>query len=631
MGKDIYEVLVDRLNKAGFVFSTDCEIEKNDSMLIAARYAMSDKNQPSYIASSWHMTSVAEKLELSVDELEVLLAILNEDKEDVTVSDISVKHNRNELSIRSMFYNLKRKGYLSTVEGSPFRESGFRLTNRGLMCLLAGQPMDKLDTEPFIKLEPEDLLSTTSGRAVSRKSRTIPGAEDMFDSMFDVGTEYSVRVLPDEKVDVPFLDFLKTKVADFSSGKLSVNHLVGFAEMCLKNGENKRFRDAFHSIGFEKLPDNQKAFLLLLCDYFTKNGTVPMNFTRDSSPIDVSQERFEELSSAAKSLVTTGLVVIPPDDTYSNNKDEIVKERYMLSPDAVGAVFHGMTQFINYASLCRQADVWKSDSIEPKNLLFDGEMSQKVAALYKLIDPSSSATLLKRLAEVGRKSLTCLFYGAPGVGKTELCRQLARSTGRDCIVADPAKLNGCYWGDSEKNAREVFRAYKYLYKISDKAPILVFNEADGIISKRFTEVNRATEKSENAVQAIILQELESFEGIFIATTNLQNNLDVAADRRFLYKMRFDYPSAQIRKAIICMKMKWISEEDAQTLSREFCLSGGQVDNLASKCVIEKFMTGQEASLEKMRSFCREEVSMRSAETRQDSRIGFIRYPQKASK
>ncbi len=235
------------------------------------------------------------------------------------------------------------------------------------------------------------------------------------------------------------------------------------------------------------------------------------------------------------------------------------------------------------------------------------------------------------LKSLTQRSSLCLFYGVPGVGKTELCRQLARSTGRDCVVVDPAKLNGSYWGDTEKNAREVFSAYKYLYKISDRAPILVFNEADGILNKRFTEVTRATEKSENAVQGIILQELETFEGIFVATTNLQNNLDAAADRRFLYKLRFDYPSPEIRSRIIRMKMNWVTEEEATALANEFNLSGGQVDNIASKCIIEKFMTGSEASLEKMRGFCREEVSMRTTDSRHESRIGFICYPRKDTK
>ena len=48
---------------------------------------------------------------------------------------------------------------------------------------------------------------------------------------------------------------------------------------------------------------------------------------------------------------------------------------------------------------------------------------------------------------------------------------------------------------------------------------------------------------ENTIQNIILQEMESLDGILIATTNLADNLDTAFERRFLYKIRFDKPDA----------------------------------------------------------------------------------------
>lgn len=632
MEKDIYEIIVERLNKAGFVFDSDFEVAKNESMLIAGRYALCDRSRPDFRTSIKHTSKVASKLDITFDELEMLLAIVKEDGDVIPASLIVSKYRRDMIAVRSICSDLKRKGYLDGVESTPFREGGYKVTNRGLMCLLSEQPMDKLDTEPYIRLEAEDEVFPSRRKAISRNRMFPTDITETISGLFENENEQESR--PKSKsvsVDVPFLEFLDGKIDEFCDGNLPMFHLLGLADMCLDCSQNKRFGAAFNSIGYQKFSNEQKTFLLMLCNHFAKNGAVPMNFSPKSSPVDVSSSRFKDLTSAAQALVTAGVVIIPPDDTCTNNKDEIVKERFMLSPDVVGAIFHGMTSLINYATLCKQADVWKCDSIEPKNLLFDKEMAEKVSCLNTLVDPKLSATLMKRLKEIGRKSLTCLFYGAPGVGKTELARQLARATGRDCIVVDPAKIDGSYWGDSEKNIREVFRAYKYLYKISDKAPILVFNEADGIITKRFTNVSRATEKSENAVQGIILQELESFEGIFIATTNLQENLDVASDRRFLYKLRFDYPSAKIRKQIISMKMKWVSEDDAASLAKEFCLSGGQVDNVATKCVIEKFMTGKEATLEKMRSFCREEISMRNPRLRQESRVGFIRYPQKTSK
>lgn len=624
MEKDIYVSIIERLVNAGFVVSSEYKTEESESMRIAGKYALTNRNRSEFRNSYKHASIVAEKLGLTFDEIEMLLAIVKEEDEVVPISRIVSKYNQMECRVESICSELKTRGYLEEVKSTPRGETLYWVSAKGLMCLLSEQPIDKLDTEPFIKRKPKDPISASSRKAVSKKramNSDIPN--ELFEVLEDETEIESVS--SDTDVDVPFLEHLGGKIDEFCDGELPMLELLDLADKCLECSQNMRFRKAFDEVGYEKYSDEQKTFLLMLCDHFAKNGTEPMDFSHKSSPITVSSTRFETLTRAAQALVTAGVVVIPPCETCANSAEEVVKERFMLSPDMAGTIFHGMESLINYATLCRQADVWKSESIEPKTLLFDRDMAEKVSCLNALVDPKSSAMLMERLKEVGRKSLTCLFYGAPGVGKTELCRQLARSTGRDCIVADPAKLDGMYWGESEKNIREVFRAYKYLYKISDKAPILVFNEADSILSKRFTKVGRAIEKSENAVQGIILQELETFEGIFIATTNLQGNLDVASDRRFLYKLRFDYPSAEIRKQILLQKMKWVSDEDARCLATEFCLSGGQMDNVATKCVIEKFMTGKEATLEKMRSFCREELSMRQGKAASGAGIGFIRY------
>ena len=59
--------------------------------------------------------------------------------------------------------------------------------------------------------------------------------------------------------------------------------------------------------------------------------------------------------------------------------------------------------------------------------------------------------------------------------------------------------------------------------------------------------NFLLDKMENAMQNILLQELENFQGILIAPTNLQGNLDKAFERRFLYKLKFTVPSLETRQ------------------------------------------------------------------------------------
>ena len=70
----------------------------------------------------------------------------------------------------------------------------------------------------------------------------------------------------------------------------------------------------------------------------------------------------------------------------------------------------------------------------------------------------------------------------------------------------------------------------YLCKVK---PILLFNEADAVFSKRKDVNNGNVAQTENAIQNIILEEMENLDGILIATTNLADNLDGAFERRFV--------------------------------------------------------------------------------------------------
>jgi SpoVK/Ycf46/Vps4 family AAA+-type ATPase len=77
-----------------------------------------------------------------------------------------------------------------------------------------------------------------------------------------------------------------------------------------------------------------------------------------------------------------------------------------------------------------------------------------------------------------RKGFACLFYGAPGTGKTETVLQLARKTGRDIMQVDMSQMRDKFVGESEKNVKAIFTRYRRLCQESDITPILLLNEAD---------------------------------------------------------------------------------------------------------------------------------------------------------
>lgn len=254
------------------------------------------------------------------------------------------------------------------------------------------------------------------------------------------------------------------------------------------------------------------------------------------------------------------------------------------------------------------ADVLKPEDQTPKELFFSDNIQHQVGELGTFFQPEQYKQIHERMEQRGfRQGFACLFYGSPGTGKTETIYQLARQTGRSLMVVDVPQIKSKWVGDSEKNIKALFDRYRELVKKNEIDPILLFNEADGIIGIRKQGASSAVDKMENTVQNIILQEMESLDGIMIATTNLTENLDTAFERRFLYKIRFEKPDASVRSKIWRQMIPELSDSDAATLASNYDFSGGQIENVARKFSINTILHGQASELlPLLNSYCQEE-------------------------
>jgi SpoVK/Ycf46/Vps4 family AAA+-type ATPase len=175
-------------------------------------------------------------------------------------------------------------------------------------------------------------------------------------------------------------------------------------------------------------------------------------------------------------------------------------------------------------------------------------------------------------------------------------------------------------GESEKNIKRVFDQYREKVAQQNVTPILLFNEADAIIGKRQEGAERAVEKMENSIQNIILQEMETLEGILIATTNLAQNMDKAFERRFFYKIKFNKPSLEARMQIWKTMLPELQEADIRTLAEKYDFSGGQIENVARHYAIDTVLHSDAASsLEKLMAHCDSE----RLEQKEGRKIGFI--------
>lgn len=253
-------------------------------------------------------------------------------------------------------------------------------------------------------------------------------------------------------------------------------------------------------------------------------------------------------------------------------------------------------------------------------LYFSDKTEEQVQTLTNLLHEEQLAKVRQALKTHNMPlGFCCLFYGTPGTGKTELVQQLAIATQRDLFQVNIATLRDKYVGESEKQLKRIFDKYRSLVRTQEHAPILFFNEADAIFGNRMENTQRSVDKMENALQNIILQEMEVLDGIMICTTNLTSCLDKAFDRRFIYKVEFEKPTNQARKLIWQSMLSSLNDEQATELANRFDFSGGQIQNISRKQVINAIFSGKdELDYDQIKLDCQNESISRNSR----GKVGF---------
>jgi hypothetical protein len=248
------------------------------------------------------------------------------------------------------------------------------------------------------------------------------------------------------------------------------------------------------------------------------------------------------------------------------------------------------------------------DKIAEKTLFYDASLKKQLTLLQNNLTEEKFADLQKRLeAKAMPKGVTALFHGDPGTGKTETAMQIARATGRAVCHVDISAAKTCWYGESQKLVKGIFTKYAKMCEKGKLKPILLFNEADALFSSR-QNINKVQEPSsvtqtENAIQNILLEEMEKFDGIMIATTNLADNLDSAFARRFLFKIKFGKPTMEAKQSIWKSKLEWLSNEDSHTLAAKYDFSGGEIDNIVRKITMCEVLDGTRLDLAGIEELC----------------------------
>ena len=334
------------------------------------------------------------------------------------------------------------------------------------------------------------------------------------------------------------------------------------------------------------LRDDDQLLVTFFCHCLINQDDDDIRFRQMEDLFDNKNE-FSKAKGALRSgehkLIEKKLIEHRCEDGIADNT------RYKLTESAKRTLLGEMKIDVSAEKL---ADVIDPITLIEKQLFFPKDIQRQVEELGRFLQPENFQKVQERMKEKGfRNGFACLFYGCPGTGKTETVYQLARQTGRSIMVVDVPRIKSKWVGESEKNVKALFDRYREQVKRAKLTPILLFNEADAIIGIRKNGASSAVDKMENSLQNIILQEMETLDGIMIATTNLQQNMDKAFERRFLYKIKFDKPTEEARASIWHSMIPELSELDVHTLASKYDFSGGQIENIARHYAIDCILHG----------------------------------------
>jgi len=166
---------------------------------------------------------------------------------------------------------------------------------------------------------------------------------------------------------------------------------------------------------------------------------------------------------------------------------------------------------------------------------------------------------------------------------------LAKSMKKRVLSFDCSKILSKYVGESEQNVRKIFDTYRDLALKTKSEPVLLLNEADQFLSARSTDASGSAEKMHNQMQNIFLEQIEKFNGMLIATTNLLENIDSAFSRRFDYKIAFEKPTFSQRldlwRKLLPETAVYEENFSIEELAK-YKLSGGQIKLVLKNCALK---------------------------------------------
>ena len=187
-----------------------------------------------------------------------------------------------------------------------------------------------------------------------------------------------------------------------------------------------------------------------------------------------------------------------------------------------------------------------------------------------------------------RMNLTVCLYGESGTGKTMAAHAIAQELGKQIVFVDYAEIESKYVGETAKNIKQLFIV------AAEQDAIIIFDEADALLSKRVTDMRSSSDVSVNQTRSVLLNILNDYTGVVVFTTNFIQNFDPAFIRRIRYQIKFDLPNEELRSKLwrMYIPLKMPTDIDIPLMAKKYSeISGSDISNAVFTAAIKAARRG----------------------------------------
>jgi len=186
------------------------------------------------------------------------------------------------------------------------------------------------------------------------------------------------------------------------------------------------------------------------------------------------------------------------------------------------------------------------------------------------------------------RGVSAILAGPPGTGKTMVAQLVARELGYDLYVIELSQVVNKYIGETEKNLARVFDEAERSHAV------LFFDEADALFAKR-TEVRSSNDRYANLEVNYLLQRMESYDGVTLLATNLEQGIDEAFKRRVRFTIAFEIPEAPVRarlwRSMFPTEVPLAPDIDWDKLGDKWQMAGGYIKKAAVRAAARAIARG----------------------------------------